>query len=80
MHHAGIVILMIDAKTAKLLPANIRLIRERNSFTQEELGKRAGIARNTVARIERGETNPTWPIVVALAAALGVSVAEFSKS
>ncbi len=46
-------------------------------MTQQELAERAGIARNTVARMERGEREPSWIMVQKLSRALNVPVAAF---
>ena len=37
-----------------------------------ELSRRSGVARNTIAALERGEGNPTVDTLYALADALGV--------
>jgi transcriptional regulator with XRE-family HTH domain len=41
-----------------------------------ELSRRSGVARNTIAALERGEGNPTVDTLYALADALGVPLAE----
>lgn len=38
--------------------ATLRAARERAGLTQAELARRAGVAPNTVARLERGEMEP----------------------
>lgn len=55
----------------------LRELREGTKMTQNELAERAGIARNTVARMERGEREPSWVMVQKLARALNVPVAAF---
>ena len=47
--------------------------RARSSITQDELAKRAGIGRTTVANIERGRQSVSIPVLYRLASALGVS-------
>ena len=54
----------------------VRELRARRGLSQEELGFRAGLHRNYVGAIERGEINPTFRVLLKLerglaAAALG---------
>ena len=53
---------------------------EREGLTQAELWERTGCAKNTVARLERGEQEPAWPPVLAFGKALGVSCEAFTGS
>jgi DNA-binding XRE family transcriptional regulator len=41
------------------------------------LAEWAGFARHTVADLEQGRDEPSWPMVIALAGALGVAVTAF---
>jgi transcriptional regulator with XRE-family HTH domain len=50
----------------------LKTLRIEQALTQEELACRAGVSTNTVARLERKETEPHMPTVRKLAAALGV--------
>ena len=50
----------------------LKALRVEQALTQEELADRAGVSTNTVARLERNETEPHMPTVRKLAAALGV--------
>jgi transcriptional regulator with XRE-family HTH domain len=50
----------------------LKALRIEQALTQEELADRAGVSTNTVARLERNETEPHMPTVRKLAAALGV--------
>lgn len=43
-------------------------------LTQETLGYKAGLSRNYVGEVERGEKSPTLDVVAALAKALGIHV------
>jgi transcriptional regulator with XRE-family HTH domain len=50
----------------------LKALRVEQALTQEELADRAGVSTNTVARLERNETEPHMPTVRKLAAALEV--------
>ena len=58
----------------------LRKLREAAGWTQTELGDRAGMKYQAVARYERGVTEPTWPVVLRLASALGVSTELFRSA
>ncbi len=73
-------------RAAEVLGEKVRTLRERHSWTQEELAERAGISRNQVQNIEHsrnnsrdpetgrlGRGNPRLETVFHLADALGVS-------
>ena len=51
-------------------------LRRLRAFSQQELADAAGLGRNTVSRIERGETGAHGRTLRRLAQALGVDVAE----
>jgi transcriptional regulator with XRE-family HTH domain len=55
----------------------LRALRERAGLTQRELADKAGCNPFTVAKLEGGFQEPAWPLVLALARALGVSCAAF---
>lgn len=57
----------------------IRQLREKRGASQEGLAHDAGVTTGTISTIERGLSNPTWATVEAIAAALGVSIAELAK-
>jgi transcriptional regulator with XRE-family HTH domain len=63
---------MVEAFAARLR----RLRRDRN-LTQVQLAAAAGLERNHLARLERGERHPTWETVLRLAAALGCTPNDF---
>jgi transcriptional regulator with XRE-family HTH domain len=54
----------------------MRLAALRGDMSVLELSKRSGVARNTIAALERGEGNPTLETLYALADALGVPLSE----
>lgn len=49
----------------------IRIARSRAHLTQRELARRAKTAQSVVARIENGDTSPTWETMTRLLAAAG---------
>lgn len=60
--------------------ARLRELREAKGLTQAQLGERAGMVYQAVAKYERGAAEPTWPIVLRLADALEVGVEQFRLS
>jgi transcriptional regulator with XRE-family HTH domain len=57
----------------------LKALRTEQALTQEELAKKAGVAPNTVARLERNETEPHMSTLRKLAAALNVAPAGLVK-
>jgi transcriptional regulator with XRE-family HTH domain len=57
--------------------ARLRELREAAGLTQLGLAQKAGLHREAVGQLERGTRHPAWETVLALAEALGVSVAAF---
>lgn len=55
----------------------LRELRDAAELSQAQLGERAGMAYQAIARLERGDREPTWPTVLKLAEALGVPTDEF---
>jgi len=54
----------------------VRELRARRGLSQEELGFRSGLHRNYVGAIERGEINPTFRVLMKIAAGLQVPLSE----
>ena len=46
-------------------------------MSQQQLADKAACRSETVSRLERGEQEPAWPLVKALAKALGVNCLAF---
>ena len=67
-----------NAKQPTGFGERLRALRAAAGLTQAELARVAGCAANTVARVERGEQEPVWPLVLGLAKALGVCVSAFT--
>jgi DNA-binding XRE family transcriptional regulator len=57
--------------------ARLRALRRQRGLTQGQLARRAGVTAMTVSRLESGASEPFWPVALALARALGVTVADF---
>ena len=54
----------------------IRRLRKQAGYSQDRFGTAVGIHRTYAGLLERGQTNPTLEVVHAVAAALGMSVAD----
>lgn len=61
------------------LGAAVRQLREQRNLTQEGLAQEAGITTGTVSLVERGQSNPAWGTVKAIASALGVTIGDLSR-
>lgn len=57
----------------EIVTSNIRSFREFNGITQEELGDKLGVTRQTISAWEKGETTPNVAQLFRLAGELGVS-------
>jgi transcriptional regulator with XRE-family HTH domain len=64
------------ARASKRLGVRIRDLRKATKLTQEGLAAKAGIDSKYVQDIERGEANPTLAMLVAIAMALDLTLAE----
>ncbi len=62
----------------KKLGERVRTLRRTRGLTQESLAEALDLSVAYVSLIERGGRNPPYTTVVAIARALGVSVAEIS--
>ena len=60
-------------RVSDTFPPNLLRVRRRAGLSQEELAFRAGVTRNYVGGLERGEKSPTLRTLDKLAEALGVS-------
>lgn len=57
----------------------IKNIRKNKNITQGELGKRVGKTQQAICKLERMESQPRYEMVVKLARALDVSLAELTS-
>lgn len=55
---------------------NIRILRQKNNLSQEQLTFGAGVNTSYIGQIEHGEKNPTIKILKQISSALGISLVE----
>lgn len=55
----------------------LRSLREQAGFSVQQLAEKAGLKRQGLYQLERGESEPTWSTVQKLADALGISTDKF---
>lgn len=67
----------LEDDTTVNLGKQIRMLREQRRLSQQALAKTAGISRNTLSLIERGQTSPTVSTLKGLATALSVEINTF---
>lgn len=68
---------MINVKNKQLLVAlgkQIRELRNKQKYSQEDLANEADIPISQIGRIERGETNPTISTLFVIAMALDIDL------
>ncbi|QQG36722.1 MAG: helix-turn-helix transcriptional regulator [Micavibrio aeruginosavorus] len=58
---------------------NVRKLRERKGWSQEDLSEYSGLHRTYISGIERGVRNPTIDIVQRVAVALGCRPSDLLK-
>ena len=62
------------------LSENVRLLRGRRGFSQEQLALEAGVDRTLVSKIERAIANPTLEVLTKLAVVLEIPVVRLLKT
>lgn len=65
--------------TSAQLGSAIRRLRTERELTIEGLASTAGIHWTYLTGIERGQRNPSWKVIAAVAAGLGVKVSELAR-
>jgi transcriptional regulator with XRE-family HTH domain len=73
-------IVSAPAQPDKSLAATLKHLRTEGGYTQEDLAHKAGLTVAALARIERGQANPTWTTVRRLAGALEISLAAMGEA
>lgn len=63
-----------------LLGRAVRALRAGKDVTQEQLSLATGIRTTYISDIERGARNPSWKVLVRLAAGLEVPLAELGRT
>lgn len=67
-------------KPDPIYAATVRRIRLERGITQEGLALEANLTVSAMARIERGESNPAWTSVLAIARALGITLHDLARA
>jgi len=63
-----------------VIAKNIRQRRKEKDFSQDKLSKLAGVAYNTIVKIESGENpNPTIETLTKIAKALNIDISDIIK-
>jgi putative transcriptional regulator len=57
----------------------LREMREAKGWSQQELGDRLGVSRQTVISIEKGKYDPSLPLAFAIARAFKVRIEELFR-
>lgn len=61
------------------LGMRIKYLRKRRNLSQEDLALEAGVNKNYLSDLERGQRNPTLKILEKISNALGISISELTK-
>ena len=69
-----------ESEVLDALARNVRRLRKKRNWTQDELAAAAGIEQTAVSLIENRRSNPTVQIIEKVASALGVAFVELFSS
>lgn len=64
---------------AKQFGPRLKELREAKGLTQKQLSEGAGVSVRQLSRLESGENDATWPVVVKLCDALGIDCTAFHE-
>ena len=70
----------MGTETTAALGNNVREVRQRKKWTQQELADECGVSRPRISEIESGEYNPSVETIEKIAQKLGVSMARLFQS
>jgi transcriptional regulator with XRE-family HTH domain len=70
---------MAGTVSLRALGAEIRALREAKGLSQERLADVAGLHRNFIGLIERGQRNPTFLTLVAISTKLGLPLSALME-
>ena len=68
---------MVDLK--EVFAENLRQLRRKRGWTQEELADRSGLSSRFIGSVERAQASPTITVLGQLAAALEIDPAELFR-
>jgi transcriptional regulator with XRE-family HTH domain len=71
---------MAGTASLRALGAQIRALREAKGLSQERLADLAGLHRNFIGLIERGQRNPTFLTLIAVSSKLGLTLSALIES
>src|SRR5688572_27433636 len=66
----------MNSPKTEYLANSLRELRARRAWTQEELGTKVGVTRQTIIAIEKGEYNPSVMLALKIAQAFGLPMEE----
>src|SRR5262249_6743169 len=66
-------------KKSSSFGSKLKGFRERAGLTLEQLAQKAGMHKFGIAKLERGEREPSWASVQAIADALGIPLEDFKN-
>jgi transcriptional regulator with XRE-family HTH domain len=73
-------IMSAPAQIDVALAITLRSLRIERDETQEDLSHNAGLTVAALARIERGQANPTWATVTRIASALDIDLVQLGEA
>ncbi len=74
-----IIVKQIAKEAAMVLKNNLKEHRARLNLNQSEMGVLAGVSRQTISQIERGDYSPSVTLALRIARICGVSVEEIFR-